>query len=109
MPSSNLLNQFRGSSIHSSEVFRQFFIFDLGRFTEMANEKEKSDSVKKLQKIDPLNVNTHKQPSNIDAGFAARALVLEYNRKVSHKVPNVLKFQKGALALILNLSLHFIE
>ena len=42
-----------------------FFIFDLRRFTEMADEKaivretlEKADSVKKLLKIDPLNVNT---------------------------------------------------
>ena len=70
---------------------------------------EKVDSVKKLLKIDPLNVNTHKPPSNIDVGFAARALVLEYNRKVSHKVSNVLKFQKGVLALLSNLSSHFIE
>ena len=70
---------------------------------------EKADSVKKLLKIDPLNVNTHKPPSNIDVGFAARALVLEYNRKVSNKVLNELKFQKGALALLSNLSLHFIE
>ena len=54
-------------------------------------------------------MNTHKPPSNIDVGFAARALVLEYNRKVSHKVSNVLKFQKGVLALLSNLSLHFIE
>ena len=52
-------------------------------------------TVKKLLKIDPLNVNTHKPPSNIDVGFAARALVLEYNRKVSNKVLNELKFQKG--------------
>ena len=53
---------------------------------------EKADNVKMLLKIDPLNVNTHKPPSNIDVGFAARALVLEYNRKVSHKVSNVLNF-----------------
>ena len=37
---------------------------------------EKADSVEKLLKIDPLNVNTHKPQSNIDVGFAARALVL---------------------------------
>ena len=53
---------------------------------------EKADSVKRLLNTDPLNVNTHKPPSNIDFGFAARALVLKYSRKVSHKVSNVLKF-----------------
>ena len=57
---------------------------------------QKVDSVKKLLKIDPLNVNTHRPPPNINVGFSARALALEYNRNVSHKVSSVLKFQKGA-------------
>ena len=70
---------------------------------------EIADSVKKLLKIGLLNVNTHKPPSNINVGFAARALVLEERRKISHKVSNVLKFQKGVLALLSNLSSHFIE
>ena len=70
---------------------------------------EKTDSVKKQLEIDPLNVNTHKSPSNIDVGFTARVLVLENNRKVSHKVSNMLKFQKRVLSLLSNLSSHFIE
>ena len=69
----------------------------------------KADNLKKLLKTDPLNVNTHKTPSNIDVTFAARAPVLEYNRNVSHKVSNVLKFQKGAFALLSNILSHFIE
>ena len=75
----------------------------------LTEKLEKADSVKKLLKIDPLNVSTNKPPSNADVGFAARALVLEYSRKVSHKVSNMLKFQKRALALLSNLSSHFIE
>ena len=70
---------------------------------------EKADSVKKQLEIDPLNVSTHKPPSNIDVGFTARVLVLENNRKVSHKVSNMLKFQKRVLSLLSNLSSHFIE
>ena len=56
----------------------------------------KADSVKKQVKIDPLNVNTDKPPSNRDVGFTARALVSKYNRKVCPKLSNVLKFQKGS-------------
>ena len=69
----------------------------------------KTDSGKKLLKINPQDVNMQKLTDRINIGSVVKLHIAEYKKKTRHKESNVPNFCKEVLVLLVTLTSNFIE
>ena len=69
----------------------------------------KTDSGRKLLKINPKDINIQKPADQVDIGFAAKLQIAEYKKKATYKESKVYTFCKEVTVLYATTASHFKE